>query len=84
MRSAILLLGFNRIDYFTKVLSSLEKNQAAYDHDLHVYVDGAPDARQAEIKDLIANSKFPEATIVCRATNWGIGCLLYTSPSPRD
>ena len=73
MKSAILLLGFNRIDYFTKVLSSLEKNQAAYDHDLHVYVDGCTGARQAEIKDLIANSKFPEATIVCRATNWGIG-----------
>ena len=73
MRSAILLLGFNRIDYFTKVLTSLEKNQAAYEHDLHVYVDGGPNARQAEIKELIANSKFPEATIVCRANNWGIG-----------
>ena len=38
MKSAILLLGFNRIDYFTKVLTSLEKNKAAHEHDLFVYV----------------------------------------------
>ena len=73
LKSAILLLGFNRTDYFSQVLSSLEKNQAAYEHDLHVYVDGGPEASQAEIKQLIANSKFPDATIVCRANNWGIG-----------
>ena len=56
MKSAILLLGFNRIDYFAKVLASLEKNDAAHEHDLHVYVDGGPAAKQAEIKELIANS----------------------------
>ena len=73
MKSAILLLGFNRIDYFTKVLSSLEKNKAAYEHDIFVYIDGGPNAKQEEIKELIANSKFPEAEIVCRVNNWGIG-----------
>ena len=73
MRSAILLLGFNRIDYFTKVLSSLEKNKAAYEHDIFVYVDGGPNAKQEEIKQLIKTSKFSDATIVCRANNWGIG-----------
>ena len=73
MRSAILLLGFNRIDYFTKVLSSLEKNKAAYEHDIFVYVDGGPNAKLEEIKQLIKASKFSDATIVCRANNWGIG-----------
>ena len=73
MKSAILLLGFNRIDYFTKVLSSLEKNKAAYEHDIFVYVDGGPNAKQEEIKQLIKTSKFSDATIVCRANNWGIG-----------
>ena len=73
MKSAILLLGFNRIDYFAKVLASLEKNDAAHEHDLHVYVDGGPAAKQAEIKELIANSKFSDAEIVCRVNNWGIG-----------
>jgi len=73
LRSAILLLGFNRIDYFTKVLSSLEKNKAAYDHDIFVYVDGGPNAKQEEIKQLIKSSKFSDATIVCRVNNWGIG-----------
>ena len=73
MRSAILLLGFNRIDYFAKVLSSLEKNKAAYDHDIFVYVDGGPNAKQEEIKQLIKSSKFSDATIVCRVNNWGIG-----------
>jgi hypothetical protein len=66
-------LGFNRIDYFTKVLTSLEQNKAAYEHDLFVYIDGGPNARQEEIKELMAKSKFPNAEIVCRVNNWGIG-----------
>ena len=73
LKSAILLLGFNRIDYFTKVLTSLEQNEAAYEHDLFVYIDGGPNARQEAIKELMANSKFPDAEIVCRVNNWGIG-----------
>lgn len=73
MKSAILLLGFNRIDYFTKVLTSLEQNKAAYEHDLFVYIDGGPNARQEEIKELMAKSKFPNAEVVCRVNNWGIG-----------
>jgi hypothetical protein len=73
LKSAILLLGFNRIDYFTKVLTSLEQNKAAYEHDLFVYIDGGPNARQEEIKELMAKSKFPNAEIVCRVNNWGIG-----------
>lgn len=67
------MLGFNRIDYFTKVLTSLEQNKAAYEHDLFVYIDGGPNARQEEIKELMAKSKFPNAEIVCRVNNWGIG-----------
>jgi hypothetical protein len=73
LKSAILLLGFNRIDYFTKVLTSLEQNKAAYEHDLFVYIDGGPNARQEEIKELMAKSKFPNAEVVCRVNNWGIG-----------
>ena len=73
LKSAILLLGFNRIDYFTKVLTSLEQNKAAYEHDLFVYIDGGPNARQEEIKELMAKSKFPNAEIVCRVNNLGIG-----------
>ena len=73
MKSAILLLGFNRIDYFTKVLNSLEQNKAAYKHDLFVYIDGGPNAKQDEIKELISNSKFSDVEIVCRVNNWGIG-----------
>lgn len=66
-------MGFNRIDYFTKVLTSLEQNKAAYEHDLFVYIDGGPNAKQSEIKELIANSKFVDVEIVCRVNNWGIG-----------
>ena len=73
MKSAILLLGFNRIDYFTKVLNSLRQNKAAYKHDLFVYIDGGPNAKQDEIKELISNSKFSDVEIVCRVNNWGIG-----------
>ncbi|MEC8540681.1 MAG: hypothetical protein VXY53_02460, partial [Candidatus Thermoplasmatota archaeon] len=38
-----------------------------------VYVDGGPNSKQEAIKELIANSKFPDAEIVCRVNNWGIG-----------
>jgi len=55
-KSAILLLGFNRIDYFSQVLASLEKNQTSYEHDLHVYFDCGPDARQAESERLCTHS----------------------------
>ena len=30
MKTAILLLGFNRVEYFYQTLKSLEKNSAAY------------------------------------------------------
>ena len=40
---------------------------------MFVYIDGGPSARQEEIKELMANSKFPDAEIVCRVNNWGIG-----------
>ena len=73
MKSAILLLGFNRTDYFQQVLSSLEKNKEAFEHDLHIYVDGGPKAKQQEIVDLVNSSKFDNVTYVLRESNWGIG-----------
>ena len=73
MKSAILLLGFNRTDYFQQVLSSLENNVDAFNHDLHVYLDGGPKSKQEEIVDLVKSSKFENVTYVMRDSNWGIG-----------
>ena len=73
MKSAILLLGFNRTDYFQQVLSSLENNADAFNHDLHVYLDGGPKSRQDEIVNLVKASKFQNVTYVLREENWGIG-----------
>ena len=73
LKSAILLLGFNRTDYFQQVLSSLENNVDAFNHDLHVYLDGGPKAKQQEIVDLVKSSKFENVTYVLRDSNWGIG-----------
>ena len=52
MKTAILLIGFNRVDYFDETLTSLEANEAAHACDLHVYLDGGPKARQADIMDV--------------------------------
>ena len=58
LKSAILLLGFNRTDYFQQVISSLEKNDEAFNHDLHIYLDGGPKSKQEEIVKIVKSSKF--------------------------
>jgi hypothetical protein len=73
LKSAILLLGFNRTDYFQQVISSLEKNDEAFNHDLHIYLDGGPKSKQEEIVKIVKSSKFENATCVLRDSNWGIG-----------
>lgn len=73
LKSAILLLGFNRTDYFQQVISSLEKNVEAFNHDLHVYLDGGPKSKQEEIVKIVKSSKFENVTYVLRDSNWGIG-----------
>ena len=73
LKSAILLLGFNRTDYFQQVFSSLENNPEAFEHDLHVYLDGGPKSRQEDIVNLVKTSKFENVTYVLRDENWGIG-----------
>ena len=73
MRTALLLLGFNRLDYFEKTLTSLENNPEAHQVDLHVYLDGGPNAKQSEIINMVNESKFQNPVIVTRDENWGIG-----------
>ena len=73
MRTALLLLGFNRLDYFEKTLTSLENNPEAHQADLHVYLDGGPNAKQSEITKMVNESKFQNPVIVTRDENWGIG-----------
>ena len=73
MRTALLLLGFNRLDYFEKTLTSLENNPEAHQADLHVYLDGGPNAKQSEIINMVNESKFQNPVIVTRDENWGIG-----------
>lgn len=73
MKTAILLLGFNRVDYFQQTLSALEANSAAHECDLHVYLDGGEKARQSELVELVQSSTFENPTFVLRQENWGIG-----------
>jgi hypothetical protein len=73
MRTALLLIGFNRLDLFDQTLSSLEANDAAHNHDLHVYLDGGPNALQNELVARIEESSFKNITVVKRQENWGIG-----------
>ncbi len=73
MRNAILLLGFNRVDYFSQTLTALQANEAAHSCDLHVYLDGGEQARQDEIVALVEASTFDNVNYVLRDSNWGIG-----------
>lgn len=73
MKTAILLLGFNRVDYFQQTLAALESNNIAHACDLHVYLDGGEKARQSELVTLVENSSFSNPTFVLRENNWGIG-----------
>ena len=73
MKTAILLIGFNRVDYFDQTLSSLEANKIAHDCDLHVYLDGGPNANQEELIARVEASSFVQPTLVARTENWGIG-----------
>lgn len=73
MKTAILLLGFNRVDYFQQTLAALESNSAAHKCDLHVYLDGGEKARQPELVKLVEDSSFTNPTFVLRQENWGIG-----------
>ena len=73
MKTAILLLGFNRVDYFEQTLHALQANEAAHACDLHVYLDGGEKARQSELVQLVEASSFENPTFVLREENWGIG-----------
>ena len=73
MKTAILLIGFNRVDYFDQTLTSLEENKAAHDCDLHVYLDGGPKSNHPALRKRIDASSFANITVVARTENWGIG-----------
>ena len=73
MKTAILLLGFNRVDYFQQTLEALEANKAAHDCDLHVYLDGGENARQSDLVALVKKSSFTNPSFVLREDNWSIG-----------
>jgi len=73
MRTALLLLGFNRLHHFATTMASLESNPEAHEHDLHVFLDGGPQACQEELLELVNESSFANVAVVRRASHWGIG-----------
>jgi len=73
MKTAILLIGFNRVDYFDQTLTSLEANKAAHECDLHIYLDGGPKSDHPGLQKRIDASSFSNITVVARSENWGIG-----------
>lgn len=73
MKTAILLIGFNRVDYFDQTLTSLEANKAAHECDLHIYLDGGPKSDHPGLQKRIDASSFSNITVVARPENWGIG-----------
>ena len=73
MKTAILLIGFNRVDYFDQTLTSLEQNKAAYECDVHIYLDGGPKSNHPDIQRRIETSSFTNIVVVARTENWGIG-----------
>ena len=73
MRTAVLLIGYDRPDYFGEVLDSLMAQPEMTALDLHVVIDGGPGARQGELVELATARGPDEVTVTCRPDNWGIG-----------
>ena len=69
--SAILVLGYNRPDYFEKCLKALERNPESESMPFIFALDGGSGSKQKELTELINNSKIKHKQILKRDYNYG-------------
>ncbi len=69
--SAVLVLAYNRPDYFEKCLKALERNPESESMPFIFALDGGPGSKQKELSTLIENSKIKHKQILLREYNYG-------------
>lgn len=67
------VVGFNRPEYFERVLKGLRKNSEVERMPVYFFLDGGPAAKQNDYKQLIEKAKFPQPIIETRKENLGCG-----------
>jgi hypothetical protein len=75
MRTAVATFGYGRLEYFSRMLSSLGQCPEVLDGSVDVihYLDGGEQSQQQELKELIESSEVPFTSIVLRPRNFGVG-----------
>ncbi|MDQ0883805.1 hypothetical protein QFZ73_004816 [Peribacillus sp. V2I11] len=68
---AILVVAYNRPEYFKEVIVSLERNPESCTLHFYFFLDGGPGAKQEENKMIIINSKIKNKEIITRKRNYG-------------
>ena len=69
--TAILMTAYNRVDYFRAALEAIAENPESEEIALFFFLDGGPDAKQKELKSVIASFGFPHAHVIAREKNLG-------------
>ncbi len=68
----VIIPCYNRFDYLSKLLRSLEKNKESQSIPFFFALDGGPRSKQKEIVELIQNSKIRNKEIILRTRNYGL------------
>ena len=71
--TAILVIGYNRLDYFQSAVNALEKTSESQTLPFFFILDGGPNARQAKHFAIIRKSKIKNKNIILRNTQYGCG-----------
>jgi len=70
-KTAVIVVGYNRPDYFKKCLKSLEKNAESQSLVFIFAIDGGPENRQAEYQKIIQESLIKKSILLFRPYNYG-------------
>ena len=74
MRTALLVIGYNRPEATARLLEALSADEDGLDRvEIHHYLDGGPGADQDGVVGVIEASEVPYSGLVCRPENYGIG-----------
>ena len=84
MRTALLVIGYNRPEATARLLEALSADEDGLDRvEIHHYLDGGPGADQDGVVAAIEASEVPYSGLVCRPENYGIGRHLIGAAAPR-
>lgn len=68
---AILVVAYNRPEYFAEVIESLERNSESRTLPFYFFLDGGPGAKQEANRMIINHSKIHNKEIITRKRNYG-------------